>query len=86
MHPCSKHWHLIDYVIVRKRDRKNVRVYAWCSMLDRSSPHHLQAQHLKSTQETPKGQDGSTTAQHHQAEELQLQTTLLNSQNVEAVN
>ena len=26
MHPCSKHWHLIDYVIVRHRDRQDVRV------------------------------------------------------------
>ena len=26
MHPRSKHWHLIDYVIVRKKDRQDVRV------------------------------------------------------------
>ena len=26
MHPRSKHWHLIDYVIIRRRDRKDVRV------------------------------------------------------------
>ena len=26
MHPRSKHWHLIDYVIVRKRDRQDIRV------------------------------------------------------------
>jgi len=26
MHPRSKHWHLIDYVITRKRDRQDVRV------------------------------------------------------------
>ena len=26
MHPRSKHWHLIDYAIVRKRDRQDVRV------------------------------------------------------------
>ena len=26
MHPRSKHWHLIDYVIVRKRDRQDVQV------------------------------------------------------------
>ena len=25
MHPRSKHWHLIDYIIVRKRDRQDVR-------------------------------------------------------------
>ncbi|XP_078077501.1 LOW QUALITY PROTEIN: uncharacterized protein LOC144499261 [Mustelus asterias] len=26
MHPHSKHWHLIDYVIVRRKDRQDVRV------------------------------------------------------------
>ena len=26
LHPRSKHWHLIDYVIVRQRDRQDVRV------------------------------------------------------------
>lgn len=26
MHPPSKHWHLLDYVIVRQRDRQDVRV------------------------------------------------------------
>merc|ERR1711911_495501 len=26
MHPRSKHWHLIDYVIVRQKDRSDVRV------------------------------------------------------------
>ena len=26
MHPRSKHWHLIDYVIVRKKDRQDLRV------------------------------------------------------------
>ena len=26
MHPRSKHWHLIDYVIVRRKGRQDVRV------------------------------------------------------------
>ena len=26
MHPHSKHWHLIDYIILRRRDRRGVRV------------------------------------------------------------
>ena len=26
MHPRSKHWHLIDYVIVKRKDRQDVRV------------------------------------------------------------
>ncbi|KAJ1190444.1 hypothetical protein NDU88_007182 [Pleurodeles waltl] len=32
IHPCSKHWHPIDSVIVRRRDRQDVRVTkAMCS-------------------------------------------------------
>ena len=38
MHPRSKHWHLIDYVIVRRKDRQDIRVKKTvCSrLLDRS--------------------------------------------------
>ena len=39
----SKHWHLIDYVIVRRTDRQDVKVTktmcgarVWCRLLDRS--------------------------------------------------
>ena len=37
MHPRSKHWHLIDYVIVRRRDRRDVKITRamcgteWCT-------------------------------------------------------
>ena len=43
MHPCSKHWHLIDYVIVRWRERQDVshQGCVWCRMLDRSLPNHF---------------------------------------------
>ena len=47
MHPHSKHWHLIDYVIIRKRDRQDMQVKRamwWHWVLDRPLPHHLQAQ------------------------------------------
>ena len=38
MHPCSKHWYLIYYFIVRRKDRQDVRVTktVWCRLLDRS--------------------------------------------------
>ena len=39
MHPRYKHWHLIDYVIVRRKDRQGVRVIKimfWFRLLDRS--------------------------------------------------
>ena len=39
MHPRSKHWHLIHYIIVRWRDSHEGHV--WCRMLDRSSPNYF---------------------------------------------
>ncbi|XP_062602672.1 craniofacial development protein 2-like [Saccostrea cucullata] len=39
MHSRSKHWHIIDYLIVRKRDGQDVRVIK--VMLDRSPSHRL---------------------------------------------
>ena len=37
MHPRLKHWHLIDYVMVQRKDRQDVRVtdYVCCRLLDR---------------------------------------------------
>ena len=39
MHPLSKQWHLIDYIIVRQRDLRDVCMrgtcYAWYRMLNR---------------------------------------------------
>ena len=41
MHPRSKHWHLIDYVLTRKKDQKNEshKSNVWCQLLDRSLSH-----------------------------------------------
>ena len=44
MHPRSKHWHLIDYVIARKTERQSDRDYVWCRLLDRSSTDCQQTQ------------------------------------------
>merc|ERR1712035_57053 len=41
MHPRSKHWHLIDYVIVRKRDRQDVRVTKAMCGADSGTDHRL---------------------------------------------
>ena len=59
MHPRSKHWHLLDYVIVRQRDRQNVshEEHVRCRVLDGPSLTHLQdepAHHA--TQEAPRHQ------------------------------
>ena len=41
MHPRSHHWHLIDYIIVRRRDwgGESHEGCVWCRMQDRSSPN-----------------------------------------------
>ena len=41
MHPCSKPWHLIDYVIVRKKDRQDVRVTKTMCGADCWTDHRL---------------------------------------------
>ena len=41
MHPRSKHWHLIDYVIVRRKDRQDVRVTKTMCGADCSTEHRL---------------------------------------------
>ena len=41
MHPRSKHWHLIDYVIVRRTDRQNVRVTKTMCGADCWTDHRL---------------------------------------------
>ena len=41
MHPRSKHWHLIDYVIVRRKDRQDVRVTTTMCGADCWTDHRL---------------------------------------------
>ena len=41
MHPRSKHWHLIDYVIVRRKDRQDVRVTTFMCGADCWTDHRL---------------------------------------------
>ena len=41
MHPCSKNWHLIDYVIVRRKDRQDVRVTKTMCGADCWTDHRL---------------------------------------------
>ena len=41
MHPPSKHWHLIDYVIVRRKDRQDVRVTKTMCGADCWTDHRL---------------------------------------------
>ena len=41
MHPRSKHWHLIDYVIVRRRDLNEVQITRAIRVDECSSDHRL---------------------------------------------
>ena len=41
MHPRSKHWHLIDYAIVRRKDRQDVRVTKPMCGVDCWTDHRL---------------------------------------------
>ena len=49
MHPRSKHWHLIDYVVVRRKDRQDVRVTKTMCGADCWTYHrlvHISAQNI----------------------------------------
>jgi hypothetical protein len=41
MHPRSKHWHLLDYVIIRRKDRRDVRVTKTMCGADCWTDHRL---------------------------------------------
>ena len=41
MHPRSKHWHLIDYIIVRQEDRSDVRITKSMCSADCWTDHRL---------------------------------------------
>ncbi|KAI8741788.1 cytochrome P450 2D20 [Biomphalaria glabrata] len=41
MHPCSRHWHLIDYVITRQSDRQDIRVTKSCCGAECGTDHRL---------------------------------------------
>ncbi|BHF63298.1 hypothetical protein SprV_0200629000 [Sparganum proliferum] len=41
MHPWSRQWHLLDYVLVRRRDQRGDKGDYGCLQVDRPSPRHL---------------------------------------------
>ena len=58
MHPRSKQWHLIDYIIVRQTGLRDV--CAWCRMLDRPQTHQSSAEtsHRTCSTKAPKDSQG----------------------------
>ena len=78
MHPYSKHWHLIDFVIVRRKDKQDVRVTktVCCRLLDRSQACCQQTQpaHLSCT--TTIRQEGAKEIRCLQAETRQQEASI----------
>ena len=58
MHPRSKHWHLIDYVLVRQQDRQDVRVTKSMCGADCWTDHRLIVSKLKMIVQPPKRPQG----------------------------
>ena len=58
MHPRSKHWHLIDYVLVRQADAGDVRVTKSMCGADCWTDHRLIVSKLKLVLQPPKGTQG----------------------------
>ena len=53
MHPRSKHWHLIDYVIVRRRDLNEVQITRAMRGAECSTEHRLMRSTLRLTVRPP---------------------------------
>ena len=80
MHPRSRHWHLIDYVIVRAKGRQDVRVTKAMCGNDCWTDHRLIISKMKfliQTKKRPQGQkmakklNDSKLKNHQIAQELQ---------------
>ena len=99
MHPRSKHWHLIDYVVVKKRDRQDVRVTKSMCGADCWTDHRLIVNKLNirvQPKRRPQGKKAPKRLNITQLKntntkqcfvdilEVRLESTLLDSQNVEA--
>ena len=99
MHPRSKHWHLTDYVVVRKRDRQDVRVMKSMCSTDCWTDHRLIVTKLNirvQPKRRPQGKKAPKRLNITQLKntntkqcfvdilEVRLESTPLDSQNVEA--
>ena len=99
MHPRSKHWHLINYVVVRKRDRQDVRVTMYMCGADCWTDHRFIVTKLNirvQPKRRPQGKKAPKRLNITQLKntntkqcfvdilEVRLESTPLDSQNVEA--
>ena len=79
MHPRSKHWHLIDYVIVRRKDRQDVRVTKTMYGADCWTDHRLVVSKLNlahSACTTTTRQEGAKEIKCLQAETRQQEASI----------
>ena len=58
MHPRSKHWHLIDYILVRQKDKADVRVTKSMCGADCWTNHRLIISKMKFVLQPPKRPQG----------------------------
>ena len=58
MHPRSKHWHLIDYILVRQKDKADVRVTKSMCGADCWTDHRLIISKMKFVLQPPKRPQG----------------------------
>ncbi|XP_014662371.1 PREDICTED: uncharacterized protein LOC106805334 [Priapulus caudatus] len=84
MHPRSKHWHLIDYVISKQRDRQNVRVTKFMCGADCWTDHRLIISKLNICIQPKRRPQGKTTTKRLNVSNLNSNVTatqLLNELN-----
>ncbi|KAL8596595.1 hypothetical protein ACOMHN_034966 [Nucella lapillus] len=81
MHPRSRHWHLIDYVIIRAKDRQDLRITKAVCGADWWTDHRLIGSKLKFSIQQKRRPQGQKVAKKlnitklkcpHTAQELQL--------------
>ena len=80
MQARSKHGHLIDYVIVRRKDRQDVRmtktIHVWCRLLDKSQACCQQSQPARSACTTTTRQESAKEIGCLQAETRQQEASI----------
>lgn len=91
VHPHSKHWHLIDYVVVWKRDRQDVCVTKTMCSAECWTDHHLIVSKLKIRIQPKRRPQGQKAPKHlntiklgfAERMEANLESASLTNQNVE---
>ena len=86
MHPRSKHWHLIDYVIVRQRDRHDVRVTKAMCGADCWTDHRLIISKLKLRVQPRRRPQGKTANKRLNISQLAQDSATQNLRNAIDIN